>query len=523
MSEYHVVPAERAGIELDEYLCLVFPGVNKGFVREQIRSGRVLVDGEAANPSQRLRPHQVLVLDLDEDRLPLVPVAPEAVIPVLYEDEEVLVVDKPAGLAVEPERWQRHLASLSGALLRLALDRAPEEGELGFRPRLVHRIDKDTTGCVLVAKTLEAERVLRTAFEEGRIEKRYLALVEGEHPLGDDEEEVIDLPLAPDGRRGGRMTVAQRGGKPSRTRIRVADRFRGYTLLSCEPLTGRTHQIRAHLAACGFPLAVDNLYGRRDALRLSEIKADYRPKRGRVERPLIDRLTLHAAAIAFPGPTTRRAGGGDAHGEAGGLQATLEGGLAAPGEGGLQAPGEGGLQATGERGLQATGERSLRATGERSLRATGERSLRATGERGLPADLFRRGEAGGSEGRSHAPGADPAAIREAGSAGPMDLKTDERRPETSPSYDRAHDARSTAEARGSGGTQDESGGALSTPGNSGSAPGTGRGPRRADRRELVRVDSPLPRDFVRALKQLAKVRAPRRSAPSGARPRGGRR
>ncbi|MEM7310565.1 MAG: RluA family pseudouridine synthase [Planctomycetota bacterium] len=302
MTEYHVVPAERAGIELDEYLCLVYPGVNKGFVRQQVRLGKVLLDGEAVNPSDRLRPHQVVVIDFDELDLPLQPIAPDLEIPILYEDERVLVVDKPDGLAVEPERWHRHLACLSGALLRIALDRAPEEGELGFRPRLVHRIDKDTTGCVLVAKDLEAERLLRIAFDEGGIGKRYLALVEGEHPLSDGESEIIDLPLAHDERRGGRMVIAKRGGKPSQTRIAVEQRFRGYTLLACEPLTGRTHQIRAHLAAQGFPLIVDSLYGRRDALLLSEIKPAYRPKRGRVERPLIRRLTLHAASISFPAP-----------------------------------------------------------------------------------------------------------------------------------------------------------------------------------------------------------------------------
>ena len=104
----------------------------------------------------------------------------------------------------------------------------------------------------------------------------------------------------------GRMVVAASGGKPARTRIAVERRFRGYTLLRCEPLTGRTHQIRVHLAARGFPLAVDRTYGRRDALLLSQIKADYRPKRGRAERPLIGRLTLHALEVGIPVP-----GGGD--------------------------------------------------------------------------------------------------------------------------------------------------------------------------------------------------------------------
>lgn len=312
MSEHLVVPADRAGLELDEFLCLAFPGVNKGFVRTQIRSGRVLVDGSRANPSQRLRTDQVLSLDFEDEEFPEAPVAPAFEVPILHEDDDVLVMDKPPGLAVEPERWHRDLASLSGALLRIASERAPAAGAeapaegdeettptLPFRPRLVHRIDKDTTGCVLVAKHLEVERTLREAFDAGTIRKRYLALVEGEHPVADDDEEIIDLPIAADARRSGRMRVAD-DGKPSRTRVRVESRFHGYTLLACEPMTGRTHQIRVHLAAAGFPLAVDSLYGRRDQLRLSAIKAGYRPKPGRVERPLIDRLTLHAASIEFP-------------------------------------------------------------------------------------------------------------------------------------------------------------------------------------------------------------------------------
>jgi len=122
-------------------------------------------------------------------------------------------------------------------------------------------------------------------------------------PLSSDSStgnafEIIDLPLGPDERRSGIVCV-RRDGKEARTRIAVERRFRGYTLLRCEPLTGRTHQIRVHLAAGGFPLAVDPNYGRRRALALSEIKPDYRFKPGRVETPLIERLTLHALSIEF--------------------------------------------------------------------------------------------------------------------------------------------------------------------------------------------------------------------------------
>ena len=313
MSDYVVVPEDRAGLELDEFLCLLFPRLNKGFVRRSVRDGAILVDGRTVQPSHRLRTDEVLTIDFEgmEDA-PAAPVAPAEPIPILFEDDDVMIVDKPAGLAVEPERWARDRATLSGALLQLAEHRSGRDGEEGpsrplrYRLRLVHRIDKDTTGAVIVAKNIETERFLRKSFDAGDVAKAYLALVEGEHALADGESEVIDLPLGPDRRRSGRQMVRTSGGKASRTRVSVARRFRGFTLMRCEPLTGRTHQIRVHLAASGFPLVVDSLYGRRDALFLSEIKPDYRAKRGRSERPLIDRLTLHAESVELPSRTGGR-------------------------------------------------------------------------------------------------------------------------------------------------------------------------------------------------------------------------
>jgi 23S rRNA pseudouridine1911/1915/1917 synthase len=305
------IPPERIGMELDEFLCLSFPLLNKGFLRRQVRDGRVLVDGNPAVPSQRLRMDQVLIVEFDEnEEVPEAPVAPAARVPVLYEDDHVLAMDKPSALAVEPERWARGNASVAGALLELALSRsgidpeAPSDSAGGreFRPRIFHRLDKDTSGVLLVAKTVEAERRLRAAFDGGEVEKTYLALVDGEHPAADGESEIIDLPIGPDERKSGRMRVDPLEGKPSQTKVRVERRFRGYTLLACQPLTGRTHQIRVHLMEAGFPLAVDPAYGRRNELYLSEIKRGYRKKPGHVESPLIDRLTLHAWSIEFPAP-----------------------------------------------------------------------------------------------------------------------------------------------------------------------------------------------------------------------------
>lgn len=299
----YVVPDERAGLELDEFLCLQYPGLSKGFLRQEIGAGRILVDGVGTLAGKRLRASQVVMATIDWERAPKRPESPGIEVPVLFENDELLVVDKPAGLAVEPERWRRELGSLAGALLQLAEDRTEElegslDGGLSFRPRLAHRIDKDTTGVVLVAKTIEAERLLREAFGAGTIKKSYLALVEGEPYLDDGEALVIDQPIGPVIKKSGRMRIAN-DGKPSQTRMTIAERFDGYTLLCCEPITGRTHQIRVHMAHEGFPLVVDGFYGRRDEFKLSEFKAGYRPKRGMSEKPLIDRLTLHAHEVSF--------------------------------------------------------------------------------------------------------------------------------------------------------------------------------------------------------------------------------
>jgi len=312
VNEHLVVPDERAGIELDEFLCLTFPLFNKGFIRSQVRAGRVLIDGTEAFPSQRLRRNQVISIDFDDDDLPLEPVAPVLRVPVLFENDDVLVVDKPSDLAVEPERWKREAATLSGAMLELAFERSggrgadgrPAAGQLSFRPRLVHRLDKDTTGVLLVAKHIDVERSLREAFDAGRVTKSYLTLVEGEYDFGPGAPELIDRKIAPDRRKSGRMCIDPENGKPSQTRVEIVERFRGFTLLRCFPVTGRTHQIRVHLSGEGFPLLIDPTYGRRKQFLLSEVKRDYKLKRGATESPLMSRLTLHAESLEFPDLTS---------------------------------------------------------------------------------------------------------------------------------------------------------------------------------------------------------------------------
>ena len=206
---------------------------------------------------------------------------------IVYEDENLVVVNKPAGLLTIPDRWDQTKVSLLGIM----------NETLSSSVRTVHRLDKETSGLILFAKNVETQREISRQFEAHEIEKTYLALVDGEV----EGEGTIELPLEEDPQHVGMTRVDEKRGKHSVTRYEVAERFRGFTLLRVKPLSGRTHQIRVHLAAKGSPLAVDALYGKRSAIYLSELKPNYKTKQ-QGERPLIARLTLHAAGLRFKTP-----------------------------------------------------------------------------------------------------------------------------------------------------------------------------------------------------------------------------
>lgn len=284
------VESRWLGITLDEFLAAHWPRISKGRLRDLVRSNDILVDGMSALPSDKLRDGQIVMVEVDMSTLKEI-ATHHLSLDVLYEDEHLVAVNKPAGIPVEPSRWGEHPLHLGGALLDWA-ERRQVEGPMEQRPRGLHRLDLGTSGVMLYALSLEAERYYRELFSSRMIEKTYHALVIGEvHEAG-----VVDAPIAPHRARGGVMRIYDHG-KPSLTEYKPLERFRGYSLVEAQPRTGRTHQIRVHMASIGHPLVVDPRYGGAEGFMLSHIKNGYRPKKGQEERPLMSRLTLHAKAV----------------------------------------------------------------------------------------------------------------------------------------------------------------------------------------------------------------------------------
>lgn len=275
-----VAGADAAGQRLDKVLAAHLPEHSRTVVAGWIEAGRVRVDGAPLPGKTRLRGGERLEVSVPPP--PPSTLAPEArALDVRFEDDDLLVLAKPSGLTVHPGSGQRD-GTLANALVHHLRNLPTLSGS--DRPGIVHRLDKDTSGVMLVAKTERAHRGLAKAFAAREVEKTYLAVV---HGTVKGERGVVDAPLGRSS--AGRTRMALRpDGREAQTGWEVAERLPHHTLLRCFPRTGRTHQIRVHLRSLGHPIVGDALYG-------------YRSSPG--ER-VVGRLLLHAERIAFAHPTT---------------------------------------------------------------------------------------------------------------------------------------------------------------------------------------------------------------------------
>jgi 23S rRNA pseudouridine1911/1915/1917 synthase len=272
------VAAEDDGTRLDKYVGEHCEGLSRTRAQKLVRDGYVRVNGDIARSGYRLETGDVLTVEVP----PATPVSLEAEeipLSILYEDEDILVVDKPAGLAVHPAPGHSSHTLVNALYSRLS-GLAESGGE--DRPGIIHRLDKDTSGVMVVAKNSPAQQYIMDQFKDRTVVKRYRVLVKGrlspaegsiEAPVGRDPRHRQQMAVVPDSR-----------GRDAVTEYTVIEYIGDYTLLEVRPVSGRTHQIRVHLKAIGFPVAGDSVYG--------------------VKAPPLKRQFVHAAVLGFVLPST---------------------------------------------------------------------------------------------------------------------------------------------------------------------------------------------------------------------------
>ncbi len=277
---------------LDKYLHGRFSNLSRRFIQDAIKAGSVKVNGKIAKPSFKLSPGNKIVLTLPEP--PSKEILPEDIpLNIIYEDSCLIVLNKQPGMLVHPARGNTH-GTLVNALVFYSDKLSSGLGE--FRPGIVHRLDKNTTGVMVVAKDDTTQGKIAKQFERRQVKKSYLAIVHGTPELTADR---IKVPLGIHPRTREKYAIRPQEGKEAITFYDVLESFRGFSLLKLTPKTGRTHQIRVHLLYIKHPIVADDMYGGR--LVYPWQLADTEPA---VQQPVINRVALHAHTLEFKHPAT---------------------------------------------------------------------------------------------------------------------------------------------------------------------------------------------------------------------------
>ncbi len=292
------VSPEDAGVRLDVFLARQLSGVSRARVQELISQKKVHVEGSPAKASMKLRGGESITILGPAERPPLRAVAEDIPLDVVYEDDSVAVINKPAGMMVHAGAGRAEDERNQGTLVNALLHRFGSLSAVGggLRPGIVHRLDKDTSGLIVVAKDDAAHQDLARQFSHRHVRKTYIALV---HGWMKQDSGCIEAAISRDRVRRRRMTTRRSGGRAALSQYRVLERITSplgrFSLVEVRIATGRTHQIRVHLSSLGHPVVGDALYGAPRNLTTRD---------GKTSAPTLPRNFLHAAALEFTHPRT---------------------------------------------------------------------------------------------------------------------------------------------------------------------------------------------------------------------------
>lgn len=281
---------------LDQYVVSRCPELSRSEVQHLILAGALQLNGAKTKASHKVRPGDRITIELP-GRLSSKPEAQEIPLDIVYEDEFIILLNKQANLIVHPGRGKENWSGTLTNALQFHFENLSTFGGAA-RPGIVHRLDRDTTGIMVVAKDDHAHKNVALQFEHRKVLKEYLAICYG---VIDRDSDYIERRIGPHPAVREKMAIREQEdiGRPANTFYEVLERFDGYTLVRCRPLTGRTHQIRVHLASINAPIVADKMYSGRDQLRLAELS------QGRHVGPdqvLIDRQALHAQRLRIRHP-----------------------------------------------------------------------------------------------------------------------------------------------------------------------------------------------------------------------------